>query len=234
MIKIYTLIDPITKEIRYVGKTEVSLKRRLSLHLADARSGKYRHHNSNWLKSLLDVGLKPIIEEIDSTLDDWEWLEQYWISQIKTWGFKLTNQTAGGIGNVKQSSNNGYIPGSHLIGKTRNIETRNNISNGRKEFLNENPFTKEHKDKIKTTVTQKYGRRVIQFELDSRKLITIHASLKEAGRVVNIDYSTIAKCCNGKYKSAAGYFWMYESDHINIEDMTQSNGNVVGKTDSCD
>lgn len=92
---IYTLKDPITNEIRYVGKTiylEYRLKRHCGINLARTRKEK-------WIESLLVIGLKPVIEIIDEVpLHEWKFWEIYWISQFKTWGFNLTNGDNGGQG----------------------------------------------------------------------------------------------------------------------------------------
>jgi len=92
---IYTLEHPITNEIRYIGKTN-SPERRLHHHWTVGH--KSNNKTGNWLKSLKKLKLKPIMTIIDETTDDWQQLEMYWISQFKTWGFKLTNHTNGGEG----------------------------------------------------------------------------------------------------------------------------------------
>ena len=93
---IYTLTDPITNEVRYVGKTN-SISQRYKAHLNKAR--KHQAHKLNWINSLKKKGLKPIIEVIDIVpVEDWRFWEKYWISQIKTWGFNLVNYTDGGDG----------------------------------------------------------------------------------------------------------------------------------------
>lgn len=92
---IYTLEDPVNNKIRYVGKTN-NPERRLHYHWTAG----YKKNNKtgNWLKSLKKKKLKPIMFIIDSIDTEWEWLEKYWISQFKTWGFNLTNHTDGGEG----------------------------------------------------------------------------------------------------------------------------------------
>jgi hypothetical protein len=92
---IYTLEHPVTNEVKYVGKTN-SPERRLHYHWTVG----YKSNNKigNWLKSLKKLKLKPIMIIIDETTNDWQQLEMYWISQFKTWGFKLTNHTNGGEG----------------------------------------------------------------------------------------------------------------------------------------
>lgn len=95
MIWIYTLSDPETFQIRYVGKTN-NLKRRYATHTTSFHS---KSHVVNWIKSLKSRGLKPIMEVLDEVDDNvWVIMEQYWIAQIKAWGFNLVNLTIGGEG----------------------------------------------------------------------------------------------------------------------------------------
>lgn len=93
---IYTLTDPRTNEIRYVGKAN-NISQRYQAHLNRARD--HQTHKRNWVNSLRKLGLKPIIDVIDIVpIEDWVFWETYWINQIKSWGFKLTNNTDGGDG----------------------------------------------------------------------------------------------------------------------------------------
>lgn len=93
-IYIYTLSDPITNEVRYVGKTN-NLKTRFYNHL----KAKKKSYLSSWIINLKNKNLRPIIEVVDECeLNDWNFFEKYWISQFKTWGFNLTNLTEGGEG----------------------------------------------------------------------------------------------------------------------------------------
>lgn len=92
---IYILEDPITQEVRYVGKSN-NPKRRYQSHLCNKPKVKY--HSYYWIQNLLKNGVKPILTIIDETEDNWESLEKYWIEQFKNWGYKLTNCTLGGEG----------------------------------------------------------------------------------------------------------------------------------------
>lgn len=99
MVNIYSLSDPITGEIRYVGKTIHNIQRRLYFHIHDSKSRNY--HNANWIRSLATTQLQPIVELLDVVENEnWEFWEQYWICQCKSWGFRLTNHTSGGGGVV--------------------------------------------------------------------------------------------------------------------------------------
>ena len=88
--KIYILIDPNTNKIRYVGMTKLSLKHRLSLHLAQKEDKTYK---SNWINKLKRNKQIPIIKQIDSanTLEETQEKEIYWINLFLQNGEKLTN-----------------------------------------------------------------------------------------------------------------------------------------------
>lgn len=96
--KIYTLSDPITNEIRYVGYTSTSLKERLRHHVKDCKYKK--GYKINWIKKLLKQGLFPIITE----LYNFKTKEEAIFNEIKTIfeytlkGYNLTNLTQGGEG----------------------------------------------------------------------------------------------------------------------------------------
>jgi hypothetical protein len=90
-----TLEDPFN--IRYIGKAD-DINSRLDRHLQPyyLAEGSYK---ARWLKSELKKGHTPIINFVDEVLEsEWEFWETFWISQFKSWGFKLTNGTIGGEG----------------------------------------------------------------------------------------------------------------------------------------
>jgi hypothetical protein len=79
--KIYTLTHPLTGDVFYVGATVMELHRRLP--------GGYHSPTYNSLKA---AGATPIIEELESVdLDRVAESENYWICQMKAWGFHLEN-----------------------------------------------------------------------------------------------------------------------------------------------
>lgn len=94
---IYVLIDPRNEFVRYVGKTK-NPNRRLAQHIYE--SNKIKCHKNNWLKQLLEAGVKPemvIVESLQST-EDWIFWEQFYIDLCKSWEFNLTNTLEGGSG----------------------------------------------------------------------------------------------------------------------------------------
>lgn len=93
-VSIYCLIDPRTKEIRYVGKT-VNLPRRLRVHLRDPA----RNHRVNWIRSLVAEGMKPVAEVLEKCSGvTWQESERFWISYLRFLGARLTNAIDGGNG----------------------------------------------------------------------------------------------------------------------------------------
>jgi len=154
-VYIYTLSNPTTNEIRYVGKTCKSLKTRLNGHLKDKRN----NYRSCWIKSLLNDGLIPKIETIDvSDNDNWQLMERYWISQFKTWGFKLVNYTDGGesLSGYKHSKETRVKLSKSQTGKTYSDESKNKMSNSRIKYEKENKteFSKRY-DTLKETIKNK-------------------------------------------------------------------------------
>ena len=93
---IYVLRDPQTLDVRYVGKTIQPLRDRLGAHMR--RCKQLRTHRDCWIKGLLDAGIKPIIEEIETASGDWETRERFWIAYYRKHSRSLTNQTEGGGG----------------------------------------------------------------------------------------------------------------------------------------
>ncbi|OHC00341.1 MAG: hypothetical protein A2Z57_04420 [Planctomycetes bacterium RIFCSPHIGHO2_12_39_6] len=65
---IYTLSDPRNNQVRYVGKTN-NLRTRFINHLRED----YKGRKPNWIKSLKNKGLLPIIEAVDFVPEnDWK------------------------------------------------------------------------------------------------------------------------------------------------------------------
>lgn len=94
---IYTLADPRDKKIRYVGKTINKYERRRS-HFYNFV--KQSNPKTLWIKELRSLGMKPIMEELESVNyefdSEWEDAERFWISTLRFYGFDLLNRTSGG------------------------------------------------------------------------------------------------------------------------------------------
>lgn len=84
---IYTLSDPITGEIKYVGRT-TDLEKRNKMHLAQAKKTGLR----DWIRSLLDKKQKPIMRWLE-TVESEQAAERefYWINKLEASGCQLYN-----------------------------------------------------------------------------------------------------------------------------------------------
>lgn len=89
-IFIYTLSDPRTNEVRYVGQTN-NLKVRLQNHLSKWNLAK-KKGSSIWLNELVDLGLKPEMKlYIETTESNADAVEAALIEDFKGQGSNLTN-----------------------------------------------------------------------------------------------------------------------------------------------
>lgn len=222
IVKFYTLSDPRTPDIiRYLGKTsQEKIQRRLDQHVCDAKRAQKRkiksNHNYNWIQSLLKDGLKPLIIEIDrievsKESKEWVILEKYWISQLKTWGFKLTNLTDGGDGNQNQVVSKETIEkrAAQIRGIPRDEETRKRISESHKGKIK----TEEHIENIRKSIIKKQGRKIRQYTLKG-EYIRSWNSIAEAADHYKVDRSSVMRCCQGKFKKSAGFIWKYIDEDI--------------------
>lgn len=121
---IYGLVDPDSKQVRYIGKSTIGLKRprehkKRSLLLAMS-------HKNNWIKNLISQNkiYEITILEENIELSKLSEREIYWISFYKENGIILTNSTEGGEG----------TPGFRF-----SEESKNNISITKKEWAKNNP-----------------------------------------------------------------------------------------------
>src|ERR1035437_8715270 len=96
-IYIYALLDPISKNIRYIGATTKG-KERYQKHISDYYLKKSTLKN-NWIKSLKKRNLLPellILEYCDK--NDLCNLEEFYINYFKFLGFHLLNHLDCGYG----------------------------------------------------------------------------------------------------------------------------------------
>ena len=216
---IYTLIDPITKEIRYVGKSD-NPKERLIEHI---RKNKYiKTYKNIWIQSLTKKDLKPILEVVD-TVDKTEWSEKekYWIKHFKELGCKLTNLTDGGDGGNFGDFVNKKIS-EKLKGRKFTEETIKLMSEGARKRKLTPEGRKSLSDKRKGEKNPMFGKKQSRFCIESKfksvnqfsitgEFIKTWRSLKEVSEYLLINRNSIRMVCNGQRKTAGGYKWSFNN-----------------------
>ena len=212
---IYTLTDPLTNDIHYVGKTSRPAIR-LQEHIKKAKYSKT--HKNNWINSLGKLGVKPVLDIIDivSNSDCGFW-EQYWMDLIKTWGFNLTNVASGGIGGnlgievckLISTKLKGRKFTNETIERMREgARTRKLTDAGRKSLsINRSGIKNPMYGRKRPESSKKY-RKIIQFDINLNE-IKIWKGIIIASKELNINRCTISDVCNGRKKTAGGYVWKY-------------------------
>ena len=91
--EIYALVDPLTDEIRYVGKSKDASKR-FKGHMRDRLRRDYPVYR--WINKLAGRGLFPTVRVIE-VCADWEEAERRLIAVSRARGDRLLNVAAGGV-----------------------------------------------------------------------------------------------------------------------------------------
>lgn len=119
MNSIYVLLDPQTREVRYVGKTRNPKARLLSHWYSKSRT-----YTSRWIQKIKANGLLPEMKIIESGLSESEWpdREKFWIQSYKESGSSLTNIAEGGKSTKShhKKKSNGYALGFPYEGMREN------------------------------------------------------------------------------------------------------------------
>lgn len=122
-VSIYALSDPVTKQVRYIGKAK-DVKHRFTQHVANAETG----YKANWIRGLKSRGMRPtveVIEEVDET--EWEVSERFWIAYFRFLGFSLMNIDLGGNGAHKVADSMREKCRLIHLGKKRSAEARERL-----------------------------------------------------------------------------------------------------------
>jgi len=227
IIYIYKLIDPVTKDVRYVGKS-TNPKIRLKNHIS-RRKNKY--HSAVWINGLFLKGLRPTLEIIEECLESkWQERERYWISFYRD-KFDLTNILDGGE----------ECPTYDRTGKKWTNEQRINNRIARKGM--KVLHTKEGDEKRRVgrlRYIQSNKKPVYQYSLDGEFLKKWN-SASDAGKELGLCGSNITSACKKPGKIAGNFTW----SHTNLDSLKHKlfivtrkviqkdlNGNILKKFDA--
>lgn len=190
-ISIYVLKHPITFEIRYVGKTSNKLNDRLSSHIWEARKSGRKNRRIAWIKSILNLELRPIIEEVDfaETNEEANRKERHYISTLQN----LVNSQPGGDGNPPgYKFKKRYVPPKGI--QPSHLKEYKPWSTGK-------PLPKLVREKIskkqKGITNPKKLKAVDVINTETKAIITFD-SVKAAAVFLDANPSDISECCTGK------------------------------------
>lgn len=186
---IYKLSCPITNIPKYIGMTKKP-KERYRKHLNE----KSLTLKNTWVKSLLNKGLKPVMQLVDfsNSLEEINIKEKYWIIKYREWGFDLKNMTDGGDG------------GDTFSGRKHKQSSKEKISlansgNKRPDLAIENK--------------KRLSRKVAQIDFITKEIINIFPSVIEAHKQTKCSKTNISRFANGtikpSIKKVGGYEWKY-------------------------
>lgn len=236
---IYTLSDPTTGEVRYVGKSN-NPKKRLNDHIHSCH--KKSTHKNNWIKSLIRESKKPILIIIDEVpIDNWQFWEMFWISKYKEDGHDLTNHDRGGNGTTEHNYNtiekmkirhkefpNYNRSGGNLkkpldkdqlyklyITDNLSIPEMSNIMNISETtiFRNLKEYNITKDESIwKKQCASNPKKPVLQYDLQGNLI-------KEWETPISVFNSLKIKperCCRGLLKTTGGFIWRYKNEWIDL------------------
>lgn len=124
--KIYTLHDPDTLAVRYVGFTTKTLEKRLARHVKLAKFPKSGNsHRISWIRSIIALGKRPVILLVETVSpENWQERERFWISHFRGIGCDLTNSCDGGDGVLNPTDEVRAKMGAKNRGRVHSAETR--------------------------------------------------------------------------------------------------------------
>lgn len=171
LASIYTISDPRTGLVVYVGKTN-NVKERFRKHLTENN----KTYKSKWVKGMRAIGLIPIFDVIDECDgDEWQDKEKFYIKLYKSFGAKLLNQCEGGMG------------GLPMLGKKLSQESKDKISaskvgKARPDLAARNTATK--------------GFKIRRTDMEGNE-IEIHPSIRHAATAIGRNYRRVQMMVSG-------------------------------------
>lgn len=203
---IYTLSDPFTSEVRYVGVTMYP-ELRYSQHVTRSKDNT---HKSNWIKRLQRNHAEPTMEILTLVHDKdvAMKLEMKYIQEFKELGANLTNLTLGGespMANKKHTEETKRKMSevhskekNHFYGKTHSAETRKLLSEkltGRKSWNAGKKLTDAHRMALcKTKSTSAYNKGLTRFDLElMEKMLQEGTSQRKVAEHFGTHQGTISK-----------------------------------------
>lgn len=188
-VYIYGLLDPISNQIRYIGKS-VNTEYRYSCHC----NAQNKSRSGNWIKSIRP--LKPEMIILEEVVDNWQESEMFWIAYMKSLGARLTNVTNGGEGT------HGRILSKEVKLKISKSKLGKQLS---QESINKMIETKKNwSEEKKLQLSNKLSKRITSES--TRKKMSASATLRHGNRpkkISNVSYDKNGLSAREKMSLAA-------------------------------
>ena len=201
-LSIYGLIDPRDGELRYVGKTSVSVWKRRAQHVEASKTKRTRC--ARWVRSLRRLGLRPdvVVFETHATEDALSEAERFFISYMRWLGCNLTNHTDGGEGapgwrasdeeRARQSAARRGKPGRPQSPETRSkiaaANTGRVFSDATKARMSVAQSRRTYTDVTKAKMSLSSPRRVQIADDDGN----VYASVRSAAKAHSVSHAVIS------------------------------------------
>lgn len=201
---IYGLYDPITGELRYIGKSDRPRER-----LANQLNERADTHRCHWMQSLVAQGLRPIQRIIDSVPigGDWQTVERAYIAGARVAGCKLTNGTDGGDGVPGLSPEARERIRAAWLGRKHSPETLLKLSaasRGRKHtavwrenmraLMTGREFSAKHRQRLQRAVQKLTPKQVRAI----RRMLAMGIQQREIARHFGIHQGSVSNLARGK------------------------------------
>lgn len=190
----YTLSDPLSGDVKYIGKTWTSLSERLSGHISGSKKVIERYEDGiskrkpsklySWIEDMRRDGKRPEIKFLsEGDREEWQFFEIYWIEQFKSWGFDLVNSSKGGLGSS---------------GHKQSKETR----------LKKSIANKGKKPSIRAVKASiEYNNKKVRQYTKDMEFLKEWESIKTAYEATGIHYNAISNVVCNRAKTAGGFVW---------------------------
>lgn len=225
LYKFYVLIDPIDGLIKYVGRT-VDEKNRLRNHIYESKKNN-RNKKERWIVSLLRKNTQPILKVIYSercTIEQAVNIEKMFVNKIGK-RFTLKNAPDNYLGAVltgtpvhQYDRETGTYVATYANANQAMLHTGVKDSSIGRVCKNQNKYANKSaggyfwsftRYEIYPYVYSKDLKRKKVQQLKNNTVIARFNSIHEADRATGISFKKISAVCNGRQKSAGGYFWRF-------------------------
>ncbi len=193
----------------YIGITSRGLKARLSEHVRNNNSGKFKDWINFQIKNNVDI----LISEIETvSKEETKTREIFWIHHFKEIGFDILNGNNGGGGPIELTNEQKNKLSESRVGDKNPFYGKSHSNNSLKKISDNNARYWLGKKLSKEAIENRSEKRnvpIIQLDKNDN-FIKTWKSISEASDILNIDPSSIVKVLKHKRKTAGNYVWKYK------------------------